>query len=171
MNYSYLLIFHIVSMVSWMAMLFYLPRLFVYHQENKCNKQFIDIIMVQEYKLYKYIGLPAMWSTIISGSLLVYENIEIFKTGLWIYAKLLVVFFLILYSFSLEHYRKQLSYNQCNKSSKFFRAYNEIPTLFLILIVTYVILKTVSIYFTVGVILLFTFIMYMILRTSKKQLS
>jgi putative membrane protein len=62
-----------------MAMLFYLPRLFVYHQENSEKKEFIEIVKIQELKLYKYIGLPAMWATIISGILMIVANPELFQ--------------------------------------------------------------------------------------------
>ena len=69
-----ILTFHVIAVMSWMAMLFYMPRLFVYHQENKDKKDFTDIVKIQEDKIYRVIGAPAMWATIISGSLLIYIN-------------------------------------------------------------------------------------------------
>lgn len=162
--YSWILTFHIVAVMSWMAMLFYLPRLFVYHVENYEKKEFIEVVKIQEFKIYKYIGAPAMWATIISGLTMIVLNPEMFKSGVWLHAKLTVVVLLIAYSFSLDYYRKQLENNTCSKSGKFFRAYNEIPTLFAILIVTYVIVKTVSLIFTLLMTLLFAFIIYMIMR-------
>ena len=57
--YSSLIVFHIISMVSWFAVLFYLPRLFVYHAENSENQGFLDVITIMEMKIYKYIGIPA----------------------------------------------------------------------------------------------------------------
>jgi putative membrane protein len=66
--YSWILAFHVVSVLSWMAMLFYLPRLFVYHREHNDKDDFVEVVQIQEYKLYKYIGAPAMWATVISGS-------------------------------------------------------------------------------------------------------
>ena len=53
--YSWILTFHVVSFMSWMAMLFYLPRLFVYHVENIDKKEFVEVVKIQEYKIYKYI--------------------------------------------------------------------------------------------------------------------
>lgn len=167
--YSWILAFHVVSVLSWMAMLFYLPRLFVYHVENIDKQDFVDVVKIQEYKIYKYIGMPAMWTTIISGIAMIYLSPELFKTGAWLHAKLTVVFFLIIYSFSLEYFRKQLEENVCKRSGKFFRAYNEIPTLLAILIVTYVIVKAVSITFTLAIVLLFAFIIYMIMKPKKAK--
>ena len=139
--YSWILAFHVMSFVSWMAMLFYLPRLFIYHRENADTKAFTDIVEIQEYKLFKYIGVPAMWATIISGAFMLYLNSGIFSSGGWIHAKLLFVAFLIAYHFSLEGIRKTLKENPYFKSSKYFRVYNEVPTLLMIFIVIMVVVK------------------------------
>ena len=68
--YQWVLWFHIISMVSWFAVLFYLPRLFVYHAENADNSGFIEVVKVMEMKIYKYIGVPAFWATLLSGLVL-----------------------------------------------------------------------------------------------------
>jgi len=149
-----------------MSMLFYLPRLYVYHQENKEKEQFIEVVKIQEFKLYKYIGMPAMWATLFSGVLLLFINPDLMKQG-WMHAKLLLLVFLILYSFSLEKYRKELENDTCEKSGKFFRAYNEVPTILAILIVTFVITKNIPILFSIGITVFFIFIMYMIMRVKK----
>ena len=139
--YSWILAFHVMSFVSWMAMLFYLPRLFIYHRENADAKVFIDIVEVQEYKLFKYIGAPAMWATIITGAVMLYMNSGIFSSGGWMHAKLFVLVFLIAYHFSLDSIRKTLITNPHYKSSKWLRFYNEVPTLLMIFIVIMVIVK------------------------------
>ena len=72
--YTWVLTFHIMAMMSWMAMLFYQPRLYVYHTENQNKKEFVDVVKIQELKMYKYIGVPAMWATIISGAVMLYLN-------------------------------------------------------------------------------------------------
>src|SRR5574344_339314 len=164
--YSWILSLHIIAVLSWMAMLFYLPRLFVYHVENIDKKEFVEIVKIQELKIYKYIGHPAMWITIFSGISMVYLNPLLLQMP-WFHAKLLMLVFLIAYSFSLEYYRKQLANNSCKRSGKFFRMYNEQPTLLAILIVTYVITKSFSILFTVIIVLLFAFISYMIMKPKK----
>ncbi len=139
--YNWILTFHIISFTSWMAMLFYLPRLFVYHREHASKADFVEVVKIQEYKLYKYIGLPAMWATIISGGWMIYLNLGLFSSGGWLHAKLLFVAFLIGYSFSLEVIRKKIAKNSQYRSGKFFRFYNEVPTLLMIVIVIMVILK------------------------------
>ena len=133
--YSWILAFHVMSFVSWMAMLFYLPRLFIYHRENADTKAFTDIVEIQEYKLFKYIGVPAMWATIITEAVMLYLNSGIFSSGGWMHAKLLFLAFLIAYHFSLERIRKILIDNPHYKSSKYLRIYNEVPTLLMIFIV------------------------------------
>jgi len=139
--YSWILAFHVMSFVSWMAMLFYLPRLFIYHRENADTKAFTDVVKVQEYKLFKYIGVPAMWATLISGGVMLYLNSGLFSTGGWLHAKLLAVVFLVAYHFSLEIIRKRLIIEPHYKSSKYFRFYNEVPTLLMIFIVIMVVVK------------------------------
>jgi len=139
--YSWILSFHVMSFVSWMAMLFYLPRLFIYHRENADIKAFTNIVEIQEYKLFKYIGVPAMWGTIISGAVMLYLNSGIFSSGGWMHAKLLALVFLIAYHVSLNSIRKTLIDNPHYKSSKYLRIYNEVPTLLMIFIVIMVVVK------------------------------
>jgi len=139
--YSWILAFHVMSFTSWMAMLFYLPRLFIYHREHAENSAFTEVVKIQEYKLYTYIGVPAMWATIISGTTMLYLNPGIFQSGGWIHVKLFTLVLLIAYSFSLNSIRKKLIENIYYKSGKYFRFYNEVPTLLMIVIVIMVIVK------------------------------
>ena len=140
--YAWVLWFHIIAMVSWFAVLFYLPRLFVYHAENRDNAGFIEVVKIMEMKIYNYIGVPAFWATLISGvGLIMLYPTNIFTTGGWFHAKLLFVLLLTLYFFSLGWMRKKLLDDSCTKSGKFFRAYNELPTILLMLIVAMVVVK------------------------------
>lgn len=140
--YNWVLWFHIISMVSWFAVLFYLPRLFVYHAENADNEGFVKVVKIMEYKIFHYIGVPAFWATLLSGLALIWlYPVNIFTTGGWFHAKLLFVVILIIYFFSLGMLRKKLEKGTCNKSGKFFRYYNEAPTLLLIFIVALVVVK------------------------------
>jgi len=139
--YTWILAFHVMSFTSWMAMLFYLPRLFIYHREHADNEAFGEVVKIQEYKLYAYIGLPAMWATILSGSFMLYLNPAIFQSGMWMYIKLLFLLLLIAYSFSLNTIRKKLIIDPYYKSGKAFRIYNEVPTLLMIFIVIMVVVK------------------------------
>lgn len=169
--YTWVLTFHVVAFMSWMAMLFYLPRLFVYHVENIEKKEFVEVVKIQEYKIYKYIGAPAMWATIASGITMLTLNPILldFNTNPWMYAKLFMLLILVGYSFSLETYRKQLEDDSCTKSGKFFRMYNEMPTMLSILIVAYVITKSFSLLFSAIIILLFAYISYVIMKPKKAK--
>jgi putative membrane protein len=144
--YNWVVWFHIISMVSWFAVLFYLPRLFVYHVENAGNKGFLEVIEVMEMKIYKYIGVPAFWATLLSGIALIFMSttrygINVFQTGGWLHAKLTLVAILVAYFFSLGHYRLKLKVDAAYKNGRFFRLYNEVPTLLLMAIVALVIVK------------------------------
>ncbi|MCL4432022.1 MAG: protoporphyrinogen oxidase HemJ [Epsilonproteobacteria bacterium] len=144
--YNWVVWFHIISMVSWFAVLFYLPRLFVYHVENSENKGFLEVIEIMEMKIYKYIGVPAFWATLLSGITLIFLStahygINVFQTGGWLHAKLTLVAILVAYFFSLGHYRLKLKVDAAYKNGKFFRLYNEVPTLLLMGIVALVIVK------------------------------
>ena len=140
--YEWILWFHVLSFISWMAALFYLPRLYVYHAENSDNEGFVKVVKVMEKKLYGFIGIPAFWATLLSGSALAYlYPSNIFATGGWFHAKLFFALLLIVYFFSLGKIRKKLEADACTKSGKFFRIYNEVPTILMLLIVAMVVLK------------------------------
>lgn len=141
MAYQWVLWFHVIAMVSWFAVLFYMPRLFVYHAEHAENEGFVEVVKIMELKIYKYIGIPAFWATLISGLIMIYMMPALFSTGGWLHAKLFFVIILIAYFFSLGWMRKKLLVDECTKSGKFFRFYNEVPTILLLLIVAMVIVK------------------------------
>ena len=142
---SYLLFksLHLIAVVSWMAGLLYLPRIFVYHVENKDKKEATDIFEVMEKRLFFYIMRPAMILTWIFGLILIYLNgIEIFSQ-LWMQLKIALVILLSVYNDYLGKCLLSLKNNSNTKSAKFFRIINEIPTVMLILIVFMVIFKPI----------------------------
>ena len=142
---SYLLFksLHLIAVVSWMAGLLYLPRIFVYHVENKEKKEAMDIFEVMEKKLFYYIMRPAMILTWIFGLVPIYLNgIEIFSQ-LWMQIKIILVILLSAYNDYLGKCLVSLKNNSNIKSSKFFRIINEVPTIMLILIVFLVIFKPI----------------------------
>ena len=139
--YLWLKAFHVISVISWMAVLFYLPRLFVYHAENRENKVFVKVVKVMEYKLHKFIGIASFWATVLSGLALLFLNPEIFKTGGWIHVKLTAAVLMIGYYIHTAIIRRRLENDQCDKSGRFFRMYNEIPTILMIIIVIMVIVR------------------------------
>jgi putative membrane protein len=142
--YNWILAFHVMSVLSWMAMLFYLPRLFIYHVEHKENgKAFTDVIEIQERKLYSFIGVPAFWATLISGLAMIALNMALFESGVWLYVKLFALVLLIAYHFSLNSIRKKLLDGTCTKTGKQLRFYNEVPTILMIIIVIMVVIKPI----------------------------
>ncbi|RLA75827.1 MAG: protoporphyrinogen oxidase HemJ [Epsilonproteobacteria bacterium] len=139
--YNWILAFHVMSFMSWMAMLFYQPRLYVYHREHADKADFVEVVKIQEYKLYKYIGLPAMWATIITGIWMIILIPGLLEGSMWLSIKLIFAALMIVYSFSLEWFRLKLADDPHYKSGKFFRFYNEVPTLLMIVIVIMVVIK------------------------------
>ena len=142
---SYLLFksLHLIAVVSWMAGLLYLPRIFVYHVENKEKKIVTDVFEVMERRLFFYIMRPAMIFTWIFGLVLIYLNgIEIFSQ-LWMQIKLVLVILLSGYNGYLGRCLADLKNSTNIKSAKFFRFINEIPTLILIIVVFLAIFKPI----------------------------
>ena len=142
---SYLLFksLHLIAVISWMAGLLYLPRIFVYHVENIKNENSSSIFKIMERKLYFYIMTPAMVLTWIFGLILISSlGFEVLTTT-WIKLKFLLVVLLTLYHFYLHKFLNDFKLDQNTKSSKFFRIINEVPTILLILIVFVVIFKPI----------------------------
>ena len=142
MNY-YLLFksLHLISVISWMAGLLYLPRIFVYHAENSDDRKISDVFKIMEKKLYFYIMTPAMILSWIFGLLLIH-SIGFQQLGqTWMVLKIIFVIFLSLYHFYLGKTLKHFKFDQNTHSHKFYRLINEIPTILLILIVFVVIFK------------------------------
>ena len=142
---SYLLFksLHLIAVISWMAGLLYLPRIFVYHVENKHKKEATDIFEVMEKRLFFYIMRPAMILTWIFGLVLIYLNgIEIFS-HLWMQLKIVLVILLSAYNDYLGKCLLSLKNNSNIRSARFFRIINEIPTVMLIFIVFLVIFKPI----------------------------
>ena len=140
---SYLLFksLHLISIISWMAGLLYLPRIFVYHVENFEKKETTKIFETMERKLYNYIMRPAMILSWLFGIILVYLNGLESLVSLWLQIKLVLVFILTIYHEYLGKCLRNLKDGSNNKSSKFYRIINEIPTILLILTVFVVIFK------------------------------
>ena len=144
MNY-YLLFksLHLIAVISWMAGLLYLPRIFVYHVENYQKKETTEIFETMERKLYFYIMRPAMLISWLFGILLIHQiGFESFSQ-LWLQIKIFFVIILTVYHEYLGKCLTSLRDGSNSKSSRFFRIINEIPTILLILIVFIVIFKPI----------------------------
>ena len=134
---------HLIAVVSWMAGLLYLPRIFVYHVENYRKKEATDIFEVMEKRLFIYIMRPAMILTWIFGLVLIYLNgIEIFSQ-FWFQIKITLVILLSAYNAYLGKCLDALKDSTNSKSAKFFRIINEIPTIILIIVVFLAIFKPI----------------------------
>ena len=135
--YFFLKSLHLIAVISWMAGLLYLPRIFVYHVENYEKKEATEIFKIMEKKLYFYIMFPAMILSWVFGLILIslidFSNLVF----LWLQLKLILVLLLSFYHFYLGSCLKDLSIDKNTKSSNFFRIINEIPTILLILIVIF----------------------------------
>ena len=131
---------HLIAVISWMAGLLYLPRIFVYHTEATHESQ-KNIFKIMEKKLYNYIMMPAMLLSWLFGILLIYSlGFSVFSE-LWIQIKIIAVIILTLYHFTLGKYLNDFATNNNEKTSRFFRIYNEIPTIILIVVIFAVIFK------------------------------
>ena len=144
MNY-YLLFksLHLIAVISWMAGLLYLPRIFVYHVENFKKKEATEIFETMERKLYFYIMRPAMIASWLFGIILIYINGFDVLFSLWIQIKLILLIVLSAYHEYLGKCLIALKDKTNRKTSRFFRIINEIPTVLLILIVFLVIFKPI----------------------------
>ena len=132
---------HLIAVISWMAGLLYLPRIFVYHSENMNREEICTVFKTMERKLYNYIMMPAMILTWIFGLILI-SQIGFETLGAkWLQIKLILVTLLSVYHFYLGSLLLSFKKNDNKKSSKFYRWLNEFPTLLLIIIVFVVIFK------------------------------
>ena len=126
---------HLIAVISWMAGLLYLPRIFVYHAETVNNKDKYDTFLVMERRLLIYIMNPSMILSWIFGLLLIH-SIGINSFGeLWMIIKIILVLALTFYHFYLFGCHKSFSENTNSHSSKFYRFINEVPTILLIFII------------------------------------
>ena len=144
MNY-YLLFksLHLIAVISWMAGLLYLPRIFVYHVENSEKKETTEIFEIMEKRLYLYIMRPAMILSWLFGIILIYiTGIDTFSQ-FWMHIKLGLVVLLTIYHEYLGTCLKSLKLKTNTKTSKFFRIINEVPTILLIFIIFIVIFKPI----------------------------
>jgi putative membrane protein len=142
---SYLLFksLHLIAMISWMAGLLYLPRIFVYHVENLRDQNICLTFKTMEHKLFFYIMTPAMILTWLFGLILIHISGLYILFALWIKLKLLFVILLTLYHFYLARCLNNFKLEQNTKTSKFFRIINEVPTVLLVFIVFIVVFKPI----------------------------
>ena len=133
---------HLIAVISWMAGLLYLPRIFVYHSEADHESQ-KKVFKTMERKLYNYIMMPAMLLSWLFGVLLLHSlGFSVFFE-FWMQIKTILIIILTYYHFTLGKYLNDFANDNNQKTSKFFRVYNEIPTLILIVVIFVVIFKPI----------------------------
>tara|TARA_B100001175_G_scaffold102807_1_gene87218 strand:- start:3194 stop:3628 length:435 start_codon:yes stop_codon:yes gene_type:complete len=134
---------HLIAVISWMAGLLYLPRIFVYHAETLNNKDKYDTFLTMERRLFLYIMNPSMILSWIFGLLLLHSiGLSVLKES-WLVIKIILVLALTFYHFFLFSCHKSFSENVNTHSSKFFRFINEVPTILLIFIIFIVVFKPI----------------------------
>ena len=126
---------HIISMIAWMAGMLYLPRLFVYHVDAPIGSEMSDVFKNMERRLLKIIINPAMILTWVFGGLMLYTHWELFKITPWMHAKLFLVVIMTGVAHAYIKYVKDFANDNNQKSSKYFRILNEVPTVLMIIIV------------------------------------
>ena len=132
---------HLIAVISWMAGLLYLPRIFVYHSETIENRGQSETFKLMEKRLYFYIMNPAMILSWVFGLLLIHAQGILSLGFLWMQIKIGLVIILTSYHFYLLAVLKDFQIDKNTKSSKFFRVINEVPTILLIIIIFVVIFK------------------------------
>ncbi|ACJ00168.1 protoporphyrinogen oxidase HemJ [Rhodospirillum centenum] len=141
MLYLWIKSFHVISMVAWMAGMFYLPRLFVYHTQTTPGAADYQRFVVMERKLLKYIMNPALIATWTFGLAMLALNPSLLSGQGWMHAKILLVLGMTAAHMLLGRYRREFEETRSARSEKFFRVFNEVPTILLIVIVILVIVK------------------------------
>ena len=139
-GYLWLKALHIIGVVCWFAGIFYLPRLFVYHS-TVTDQSSSDRFKVMEEKLYRIIMRPAMIVSVVFGLWLVVESWQSYATSLWLWIKIAAVVVLLGYHHYLGRLIKAFAADNRPHNEKFFRWFNEIPVLLLILFVVLVVVK------------------------------
>lgn len=141
-NYLWLKSLHIIAVIAWMAGLLYLPRLFVYHADAPIGSDKSETFKTMEYRLMRYIMAPASIATWVFGGLMLYANWDGLMSGAgWMHAKLALVILMTGLHHVFVKWRKQFAKDENKRPAKFFRIWNEAPTVLMIAIVILVVVK------------------------------
>lgn len=130
---------HLISIICWMAGLLYLPRLFVYHTNAQKGDKTDKIFQTMERKLLRYIMIPSLIASLITGLGLIHVRQSQFS--ILFISKLILAFLLMVFQWYMGLYRRKFARHQNNKSENFFRFINEIPSVIMIFIIIIVIFK------------------------------
>lgn len=140
-HYAWIKALHLIAVISWMAGMLYLPRLFVYHADADKGSELSETLKIMERRLLRIIINPAMILAWAFGLAMLHANPGIFEGSKWMHVKLSMVLGLQIFHAFLSRWRKAFLKDQNKHSAKFFRKVNEIPTVLMIIIVIMVIVK------------------------------
>lgn len=138
--YPWLMSFHILAVIAWMAGMLYLPRLYVYHADAQKGSEMSETFKIMERRLLRAIINPAMIATFIFGTLMLVANPALFDHG-WIHAKLALVVLMTVVHGLFARWRKVFERDENTRPAKFYRIWNEVPTALMVFIVILVIIK------------------------------
>ena len=139
--YGWVKVIHILAVISWMAGLFYLPRLFVYHAENRGKNELSAVFKVMERRLLKAIMRPAAAVVVLTGAALIHLGGWDHPMPVWLWLKLLLVVCMLGFHGLLERHATRFRDDRESETGRYFRVINEVPTVLLIGIVIFVIIK------------------------------
>ncbi len=140
-NYQWLKALHIIAVISWMAGMLYLPRLFVYHVDAKKDSDLSQTLKIMERRLLRLIINPAMIVTWVIALLMLWGNSEVLMSSGWFHAKLTLVLIMSGVHGMFSKWRKAFERDENTKSATFFRIWNEVPTVLMIIIVILAVAK------------------------------
>ncbi len=132
---------HVIAVIAWMAGLLYLPRLFVYHVGAAKGSELSETLKIMEFRLMRYIMAPASIATWVFGGLMLYANWDGIMAQHWMHGKLLLVVLMTGLHHVFSAWRKKFARDENTRSAKFYRVWNEAPTLLMIVIVILVVAK------------------------------
>lgn len=138
--YNWLKALHVVAVISWMAAMLYLPRLFVYHADAAPGSEKSETFKIMELRLLRYICNPAMIVAFVAGGLMIYAAPSLMQGG-WLHAKIALVVAMTVVHGLFARWRKQFARDANTRPAKFYRVWNEVPTALMVLIVILVIVK------------------------------
>jgi putative membrane protein len=139
--YLWLKSFHLIAVISWMAGMLYLPRLYVYHVGAPKGGELSETLKTMERKLLRYIMNPAMMLTWVFGILLLSANTALMSSGGWMHAKFVLIVLMTVVHMVFAKWRKEFERDENTRSDKFYRWWNEAPTILMIFIVIFVVVK------------------------------
>jgi putative membrane protein len=140
--YSVVKALHIIAVISWMAGMLYLPRLYVYHAGAQPGSELSETLKVMEERLLRIIIAPAMGATWVLGLILVFAfNVVDIRTDGWLHAKLLLVVIMSGFHGVLSRWRRDFAADRNTRSARFYRIANEVPTVLMVVIVILAVTK------------------------------